>query len=87
MCASEASAGGQAATTSAADLAQLKEELVKMSGTRNGNDLSAEEVAAVVEHLGKFEGLGRSEPAKMKLAGTKWRVLFTDTAGEAWRTL
>lgn len=66
-------AGDQATATA---LPELKEQLVNMSGRRNGVDLSENEVKVVVEHLKKFEGLGRKDPAKMDLSGTKWRVLF-----------
>jgi hypothetical protein len=66
---------------STATLADLKAQLLEMSGSKNGLDLSEVESQAVVEHLRKFEGLGRPDPECMELAGTKWRVVFTDTSG------
>lgn len=62
-------------------LPALKAELVKMAGSKNGVDLSEEDSKAVMNQLKKFEGLGRDDPERMDLAGSKWRVLFTDTDG------
>lgn len=62
-------------------LSELKAELVRMAGSKNGVDLSEEDSKAAVEHLKRFEGLGRKDPERMELEGTKWRVLFTDTDG------
>jgi hypothetical protein len=59
-------------------VAQLKAEIARQAGSKNGTDLTAEQHASIKDVISELEDLSPTQqPASVDLAGTNWKLVYT----------